>query len=272
MRMACTIKRMRVPAIDCRTTSERQQRDNFVPSFTTISHRDGSYHHNLLDRYTNRGQTRSMRVELPRRLRMPVKFLMLMAFTLYCTRNQKRNFRIGMHTAKARLRRALMRLQEQMRLMRHSPIPEQAKHLNQMLRGHDAYYGVAGNLRSLLKVHRAVERYWRKILSSRSWYGMVGSNSNGSSRSVLCLGQSCISLTRSCKLSPYCESSSDEPGAGNPHAGFCGSWRRVTASGHPVGDQRWSSLLRPPGGGGQSLAADCFAVWRRRESLVTCVA
>jgi group II intron reverse transcriptase/maturase len=97
-----------------------------------------------------------------------------LGFTLYCTRNRKGNFRIGMRTEKSRLRRALMRLQEQMRLMRHSPIPEQVNHLNQMLRGHDAYYGIAGNLRSLLKVHRAVEHYWRKMLSSRSWYGLIG--------------------------------------------------------------------------------------------------
>jgi RNA-directed DNA polymerase len=96
-----------------------------------------------------------------------------LGFTLYCTRNRKGNFRIGMRTEKSRLRRALMRIQEQMRLMRHSPLPEQVDHLNQMLRGHDAYYGIAGNIRSLLKVHRAVERYWRKTLSSRSWHGAV---------------------------------------------------------------------------------------------------
>jgi hypothetical protein len=46
-------------------------------------------------------------------------------------------------------------------------------HLNQMLRGHYAYYGVAGNLRALLRLHRAVEHYWRKMLSSRSWHGTV---------------------------------------------------------------------------------------------------
>ena len=60
-----------------------------------------------------------------------------------------------------------------MRRMRHSPLPEQVESLNQMLRGHFAYYGIAGNLRSLLKIHRAVERYWRKMLSSRSWHGTV---------------------------------------------------------------------------------------------------
>ena len=57
--------------------------------------------------------------------------------------------------------------------MRHSPLPEQVDHLNQMLRGHDAYYGIAGNLRSLLRAHRAVERDERKVLSSRSWHGAV---------------------------------------------------------------------------------------------------
>src|SRR6266576_5355838 len=36
-----------------------------------------------------------------------------LGFTLYCTRNQKGNFRIGMRTEKSRVRRALMRLQEQ---------------------------------------------------------------------------------------------------------------------------------------------------------------
>ena len=30
---------------------------------------------------------------------------------------------------------------------------------------------VAGNLRCLVKVHRAVERYWHRMLRSRSWAG-----------------------------------------------------------------------------------------------------
>ena len=96
-----------------------------------------------------------------------------LGFTLYCTRNQKGNFRIGMHTEKTRLRRALMRLQDQMRRIRHLSLQDQVKHLNQMLRGHYAYYGVAGNIRALLRVHRAVERYWRKMLSSRSWKATI---------------------------------------------------------------------------------------------------
>jgi group II intron reverse transcriptase/maturase len=96
-----------------------------------------------------------------------------LGFTLYCTRNQKGNFRIGMRTEKTRMRRALMRLQDQMRRMRHLSLQDQVNHLNQMLRGHYAYYGLGGNFRAMQRVHRAVERYWRKMLSSRSWHGTI---------------------------------------------------------------------------------------------------
>src|SRR5215510_16531754 len=50
----------------------------------------------------------------------------------------------------------------------HEPLKEQAEQINQGLRGHYAYYGIAGNVGSLLGVYRHVERYWREMLSSRS--------------------------------------------------------------------------------------------------------
>ena len=53
------------------------------------------------------------------------------------------------------------------------PVQEQVGNLNAVLRGHYAYYGIAGNFRSLQKVHRAVERYWHKMLCSRSWAGRI---------------------------------------------------------------------------------------------------
>src|SRR5258707_1209241 len=77
-----------------------------------------------------------------------------LGLTLYCTRNQKGNFKVGMRTEKSRLRRSLTSLQE---------------------------------------------------------------------------------LTRSCRLLQCCESTAEERSAVNPHATFCGSWRRATASGDPVG-------------------------------------
>src|SRR4051812_37252580 len=94
-----------------------------------------------------------------------------LGFTLYCARNRKGNFKVGMRTEKSRLRRSLMSLQEKMRQMRHLTIGQQADELNDALRGHYAYYGVAGNIRALHRVHRFVERYWRKMLCSRSWAG-----------------------------------------------------------------------------------------------------
>jgi hypothetical protein len=75
-----------------------------------------------------------------------------LGFTLYCTRNLKGNFRIGMRTEKSRLRRTLARLQDLMRRMRHLPVGEQVNNLNVLLRGHYAYFGIAGNFRALQKV------------------------------------------------------------------------------------------------------------------------
>jgi hypothetical protein len=48
---------------------------------------------------------------------------------------------------------------------------------------------------------------------------------------------SCASRTGSCKHSQCCESTAEEPGAGNLHAGFCGNGGRATASRDPVGGE-----------------------------------
>src|SRR6516162_5622230 len=101
------------------------------------------------------------------------KTIYLLGFTLYCTRNLKGNFRIGMRTEKSRLRRSLMSLQDLLRRIRHLSVREQVNTLNAALRGHYAYYGIAGNFRSLQKLHRAVQRYWHKMLCSRSWAGRI---------------------------------------------------------------------------------------------------
>jgi RNA-directed DNA polymerase len=96
-----------------------------------------------------------------------------LGFMLYCTRNLKGNFKVGMRTEKSRLRRSLLSLQDLMRRMRHLPVREQVDNLNTVLRGHYAYYGIAGNIRALQQVYRAVERYWHKMLCSRSRHGYL---------------------------------------------------------------------------------------------------
>ena len=96
-----------------------------------------------------------------------------LGFTLYCTRNHKGRYRIGFRTEKSRLRRSLANAFDLMRRIRHLPVREQVINLNRLLRGHYAYYGIGGNFRALQKVHRTIERYWRKMLSSRSRKGLV---------------------------------------------------------------------------------------------------
>lgn len=99
--------------------------------------------------------------------------LYFLGFTIYCTRNRKGNYKIGFRTEKSRLQRSLANLCDLMRRMRHLPVKEQVINLNRVLRGHYAFYGIAGNFRALQRVHRMVERYWRKMLNSRNREGRV---------------------------------------------------------------------------------------------------
>jgi len=50
----------------------------------SISQQDGPYHNNPLDRYSCAGQTRSMRVELPRRPRVPELFAVVAFILSFC--------------------------------------------------------------------------------------------------------------------------------------------------------------------------------------------
>ncbi|MFJ7729765.1 hypothetical protein ACIQXV_27140 [Neobacillus sp. NPDC097160] len=45
---------------------------------------------------------------------------------------------------------------------------DQVEKINQILGGHYNYYGMAGNLRSITKIYKITERYWKRMLSSRS--------------------------------------------------------------------------------------------------------
>ncbi len=47
--------------------------------------------------------------------------------------------------------------------MRHLPLTAQVNNLNQTLRGHYAYYGIAGNFQSLHQVYERTVSYWHKM-------------------------------------------------------------------------------------------------------------
>lgn len=96
-----------------------------------------------------------------------------LGFTHYCTQNRKGNFMVGRKTEKSRLKRSISKMQETLRHIRHWSIQDQVHKINQKLRGHYNYYGMAGNLKTLYKLYNATEKYWRKMLSSRSRKGYV---------------------------------------------------------------------------------------------------
>ena len=58
-----------------------------------------------------------------------------LGLTLYCTRNRKGNFKVGMRTEKSRLRRSLLSLQELMRCVRHDRIGDQVSEINAAVNG-----------------------------------------------------------------------------------------------------------------------------------------
>lgn len=96
-----------------------------------------------------------------------------LGFTHYCAVNQKGNFMVGRKTEKSRHRRCIEKLSKRMQIERHNPLAVQAQRINQILQGYYAYYGMGGNIGSLRRIHRFAERYWRKMLSSRSQRGNV---------------------------------------------------------------------------------------------------
>jgi group II intron reverse transcriptase/maturase len=96
-----------------------------------------------------------------------------LGFTHFCKRNKRGNFMIGRKTEKSRLRRSIASLTETMRIIRHYSLKEQITEINQILRGHYAYYGMGGNIDSLKRIYRFVISYWHKMLSSRSQKGYV---------------------------------------------------------------------------------------------------
>ena len=99
--------------------------------------------------------------------------LQFLGFTFYCTCNLKGNFKVGIRTENTRVRRSMFRFCDLMRRMRHQSVQEQVINLNSVLRGHYAYFGIAVNFQVLQRIHRSVERYWKRMLSSRSQKGGI---------------------------------------------------------------------------------------------------
>ena len=95
----------------------------------------------------------------------PFDFL---GFTHVWAKSQNGKKVVRQRTAKSRLARALMAINEWCRINRHLPIPAQRDRLAAKLVGHYAYYGITGNFMPLQQYFRQVTKIWRKWLERRS--------------------------------------------------------------------------------------------------------
>lgn len=92
----------------------------------------------------------------------------LLGFTHYWAKSRRGLWVIKQRTAKGRFSRALKRVAEWCRLVRHRPIDEQHHDLSRKLRGHYGYYGITGNSAALGRFRYEVGKVWRKWLARRS--------------------------------------------------------------------------------------------------------
>jgi RNA-directed DNA polymerase len=95
----------------------------------------------------------------------PFDFL---GFTHTWGKSQKGKNVVRQMTAKNRLARALVAVNDWCRTNRHRPVLWQHQRLSAKLIGHYAYYGITGNMRQLQKYGTQVRRLWRKWLERRT--------------------------------------------------------------------------------------------------------
>jgi group II intron reverse transcriptase/maturase len=91
-----------------------------------------------------------------------------LGFTAYWRRSRGGGWYMALKTRRARLRRAIQSVYEWCRCHRHWSIPEQHRALKRRIQGHFNYFGVNGNVRSLVLLNERVESAWFKWLRRRS--------------------------------------------------------------------------------------------------------
>ena len=91
-----------------------------------------------------------------------------LGFTAYWRRTRWGSWRVTFRTRRARLRRAIKRVNEWCRSHRHLSQTDQHRALKSKLEGHYNYYGVNGNHSSLRKLYFQTERVWFKWTNRRS--------------------------------------------------------------------------------------------------------
>jgi len=91
-----------------------------------------------------------------------------LGFTHIWVKSRKGNNVVRQRTAKPRLARALIAINDWCRSNRHRPVSWQHARLRAKLIGHYAYYGITGNMQQLQRFSTQVKRLWRKWLERRT--------------------------------------------------------------------------------------------------------
>jgi len=91
-----------------------------------------------------------------------------LGFTHICAKGRRGGFWLRRITISKRVRAKLKLVKDQLMRRRHLPIPEQARWLASVVRGHFAYYAVPGNARAINSFRIQVSRHWLRALRRRS--------------------------------------------------------------------------------------------------------
>jgi RNA-directed DNA polymerase len=96
-----------------------------------------------------------------------------LGFTHACGRTRNGSYQVVRRTARASMRRSLLRVKEVLRRRRHAPLPKVGRWLESVLLGHYQYFAVPGNYFSLHAYREEVAQLWRQVLCTRSQRGNV---------------------------------------------------------------------------------------------------
>lgn len=98
----------------------------------------------------------------------------LLGFTHYWGRSENGNWVIKRKTATSRFSRAVRQIGQWCRRHRHLPVAEQHRARGRTLRGHDASYGITGNVRAVSRLRFEVQRRWYQGRHRRSHARCLG--------------------------------------------------------------------------------------------------
>jgi len=91
-----------------------------------------------------------------------------LGFTHMCEITRSGRFWIRRKTDAKRLRAKLKQVKAEIMRRRHLPVPEQGKWLSSVVRGHQAYYAVPGNISAVNAFRTQATRHWHHALKRRS--------------------------------------------------------------------------------------------------------